>query len=65
MSLKYEPSSELLCPYSREVGSGRALPTETKVEIGTSQSKSGTSVNLINRGLLPGSLFFRLQSAES
>ena len=28
----------------------RALPTETKVESGTSQSKSGTSVNLSNRG---------------
>jgi len=25
----------------------RALPTETKVESGTSQSKSGTSVNLV------------------
>ena len=31
-----------------EGGSGRALPTETKVESGTSQSKSGTSVNLSN-----------------
>jgi len=29
----------------------RALPTETKVESGTSQSKSGTSVNLSNKGL--------------
>ena len=29
----------------------RALPTETKVESGTSQSKSGTSVNLSNSGL--------------
>ena len=28
----------------------RALPTETKVESGTSQSKSGTSVNLSNNG---------------
>ena len=28
----------------------RALPTETKVESGTSQSKSGTSVNLRNSG---------------
>ena len=28
----------------------RALPTETKVESGTSQSKSGTSVNLSNSG---------------
>jgi len=27
------------------------LPTETKVESGTSQSKSGTSVNLSNIGL--------------
>ena len=37
-------------PHSREGGSGRALPTETKVESGTSQSKSGTSVNLSNSG---------------
>jgi len=28
----------------------RALPTKTKVESGTSQSKSGTSVNLSNGG---------------
>ena len=28
----------------------RALPTETKVESGTSQSQSGTSVNLSNSG---------------
>ena len=28
----------------------RALPTETKVESGTSQSKNGTSVNLSNSG---------------
>ena len=28
----------------------RALPTETKVERGTSQSKSGTSVNLCDSG---------------
>ena len=28
----------------------RALPTETKVESGTSQDKSGTSVNLRNSG---------------
>ena len=28
----------------------RALPTETQVESGTSQSKSGTSVNLSNSG---------------
>jgi len=34
-------------------GCGRALRTETKVEIGTSQSKSGTSVNLrSNSGFL-------------
>ena len=31
-------------------GGGRALPAETKVESGTSQSKSGTSVNLSNSG---------------
>ena len=31
----------------------RALPTETKVENGTPQSKSGTSVNLSNSALLP------------
>ena len=29
----------------------RALPTETKVESGTSQSKSGTSVKLSNSGI--------------
>ena len=31
--------------------SERALPTETKVESVTSQSKSGTSVNLSNSGI--------------
>ena len=30
----------------------RALPTETKVESGTSYSKSGTFVNVSNSGLL-------------
>ena len=35
-----------------EGGSGRALPTETKVESGTSQSKSGTSVTLSHSGEL-------------
>jgi len=39
-------------PHSGEGGSGRALPTETNVESGTSQSKSGTSVNLSNSGEL-------------
>jgi len=34
------------------IPSQRALPTETKVESGTSQSKSGTSVNLSNSGHL-------------
>ena len=36
----------------------RALPTETKVESGTSQSKSETSVNFSNSGLFwgPGAL---------
>jgi len=34
----------------------RALPTETNVEIGTSQSKSGTSINSSNSGLLQASL---------
>ena len=38
----------------RASGVERALPTETKVENGTSQSKSRTSVNLSNSGeLLP------------
>ena len=32
------------------LSTGRALPTEEKVEIGTSQRKSGTSVNLRNSG---------------
>ena len=31
-------------------GFPRALPTETKVESGTSQSKSGTFLNLSNSG---------------
>ena len=39
-------SSVLISSASRS-----ALPTETKVESGTSQSKSGTSVNSSNRGL--------------
>ena len=30
----------------------RALPTEKKIESGTSQSKSGTSINLSNSGIL-------------
>ena len=34
----------------------RVLPTETKVESGTSQSESGTSVNLSNMGNLGGEL---------
>jgi hypothetical protein len=34
----------------RERGGSRALPTETNVENGTSQSKSGTSVNLSKSG---------------
>ena len=36
-----------------EEGGLRALPTETKVESGTSESKSGTSVNLSNSGCQP------------
>jgi len=40
-----------LC-FSTAVQDQRALPTETKVESGTSQSKSETSVNLIKSGLL-------------
>ena len=32
------------------MGFRRALPTEKKVESGTSQSKSGTSVELSNSG---------------
>ena len=34
-----------------------ALPTETRVESGTSQSKSGTSVNLSNSGILGLSIY--------
>ena len=37
-------------PHSREGGSARALPTETEVESGTSQCKSGTSVDLSDSG---------------
>jgi len=41
--------------------SQRALPTETNVESGTSQSKSGTSVNLSNSGDLGvGGVLFQL-----
>jgi len=36
--------------------SQRALPTETNVESGTHQSKSGTSVKVSNSGDLPHSL---------
>ena len=36
--------------------SGRALPTETKVESGTSQSKLGISVDLSNSGILVGTM---------
>jgi len=43
---------------------GRALPTKTKVESGTSQSKSGTSVNLSNSGE-PGCATFRLRRASA
>jgi len=41
--------SEIKVNYSWTFRS-KALPTETKVESGTSQSKSGTSVNLSNSG---------------
>ena len=42
------------CPLGSLRSPQRALPTETKVESGTSQSKSGTSVNLSNRKELRG-----------
>ena len=38
------------CPFG-SLRSPQALPTETKVESRTSQSKSGTSVNLSNSGI--------------
>ena len=42
------------CMFARQLFSpipfASRLPTETKVESGTSQSKSGTSVNLSNNG---------------
>ena len=39
-----------LSPFGSLRSPPRALPTETKVESGTSQSKSGTSVNFSNSG---------------
>ena len=39
---------ELYCTFPLQ----RALRTETKVESGTSQRKSGTSLNLSNSGIL-------------
>ena len=47
MSLKYEPSSEQ--GSDRQTMCGRR---QTKVESGTSQRKSGTSVNLSSSGFL-------------
>jgi len=44
--LQTAPSTTLKQPTKVVPGSLRALPIETKVESGTSQSKSGTSVNL-------------------
>ena len=41
-----------LSPFGSLRSPQRALPTETKVESGTSQRKSGTSVNLSNSGTL-------------
>ena len=38
-----------LSPFGSLRSPPRAMPTETKVESGTSQSKSGTSVNLSNK----------------
>jgi len=37
-------------PFRIFIGHTGPLPTETKVESGTSQSKRGTSVNLSNSG---------------
>ena len=45
-----EDADDSLCPVGSLHSPPRALPTETKVESGTSQSKSGTSVNLSNSG---------------
>ena len=47
-ALNSQSSPRLTHFYGRNkfLGSGEALPTETNVESGTSQSKSGTSVNL-------------------
>ena len=42
---------------------GRALPAETKVESGTSQSKSGTYVNLSNSGF-DGPVEIREEASE-
>jgi len=39
------------CPFESLRSPQRALPTETDVESGMSQSKSGTSVNLSNNGI--------------
>ena len=48
LTVLYVPSS--LDSGVRETLGCSALPTETKVESGTSQSKHGTSVNLCNIG---------------
>jgi len=42
------------CPFGSLRSPQRALPTETKVESGTSQSKSGTSLNFSNSGFSAG-----------
>ena len=46
-------------------GVSRALPTETKVKIGTSQSKRGSSVNLSYSGDLRGDLGKLDEDAEA
>jgi hypothetical protein len=55
LSMKNSLSLHVVCQWGgrHEAGPPRALPTEAKVESGTSQSKkSGTSVNLSNSGNL-------------
>ena len=53
--------NDMMCPQrrlplSREGGSGKGLPTETKVGNGTSQSKSGAFVNFSKSGIRTNNL---------
>jgi len=53
------------CPFGSLRSPERALPTETNVESGTSQSKSGTSVNFSSSGDLGGVVDGAVEEARS